>query len=49
MALGRRHFWRIWALGTLMVVPMSVPLLNLLVPILGVAVFTHQFQRMAPA
>lgn len=48
-ALGRRHFWRIWALGILMVVPMSVPLLNLVVPILGVAVFTHQFHRMAPA
>ncbi len=30
-----------------MVVPMSVPLLNLLVPIVGVAVFTHQFHRMA--
>jgi uncharacterized protein involved in cysteine biosynthesis len=46
-ALARRHFWRIWMLGTAMVVPMSVPLLNLVVPILGVAVFTHQYHRMA--
>ena len=46
-ALGRRYSGRIWALGVLMVVPMSVPLLNLLVPIVGVAVFTHQFHRMA--
>ncbi len=46
-ALGRRYFWRIWVLGTAMVVPMSVPVLNLVVPIIGVAVFTHQFHRMA--
>jgi uncharacterized protein involved in cysteine biosynthesis len=46
-ALGRKYFWRIWVLGTAMVVPMSVPVLNLVVPILGVAVFTHQFHRMA--
>lgn len=45
--LGRRHFWRIWATGTAMAVPLSVPVLNLVVPIIGVAVFTHQFQRLA--
>ena len=31
-----------------MAVPLSVPVLNLVVPILGVAVFTHQFHRLAP-
>jgi CysZ protein len=46
--LGRRHFWRIWLIGITMAVPLTVPLVNLLVPILGVAVFTHQFQRLAP-
>jgi uncharacterized protein involved in cysteine biosynthesis len=46
-ALRRRHFWRLWAAGTAMAVPLSVPLLNLLVPIVGVAVFTHQFHRLA--
>jgi CysZ protein len=47
--LGRRHFWRIWATGTAMAIPLSVPVLNLVVPILGVAVFTHQFHRLARA
>ena len=46
-ALRRRHFWRIWIAGTAMAVPLSVPILNLVVPILGVAVFTHQFHRLA--
>lgn len=44
--LGRRHFWRIWATGTAMAIPLSVPVLNLVVPILGVAVFTHQYHRL---
>ena len=46
-ALGRRHLGRVWLAGTAMAVPLSVPVLNLVVPILGVAVFTHQFHRMA--
>jgi CysZ protein len=45
--LGRRRLGRIWLLGTAMAVPMSVPVVNLVVPVLGVAVFTHQFHRMA--
>ena len=45
--LGRRHLGRIWLAGTAMAVPLSVPVVNLVVPILGVAVFTHQFHRMA--
>ena len=32
-----------------MAVPLTVPLINLVVPILGVAVFTHQFHRLARA
>ncbi|TPE51489.1 EI24 domain-containing protein [Amaricoccus solimangrovi] len=44
--LGKRHFWRIWVAGMLMAAPLTVPLLNLLVPIFGVAVFTHQFHRL---
>jgi uncharacterized protein involved in cysteine biosynthesis len=46
-ALARRHLGRVWLAGTAMAVPLSVPVLNLLVPILGVAVFTHQFHRLA--
>jgi CysZ protein len=47
--LGRRHAGRIWVAGTAMAVPLSVPVLNLLVPVVGVAVFTHQFHRLARA
>ncbi|MCB1369345.1 MAG: EI24 domain-containing protein [Rhodobacteraceae bacterium] len=47
--LRRANAGRIWLAGTAMAVPLSVPVLNLLVPILGVAVFTHQFHRLAPA
>ncbi len=46
--LRRRHGFRIWLTGTLMVVPLTIPVVNVLVPVLGVAVFTHQFQRLAP-
>lgn len=45
--MGKRHFWRIWLAGILMAVPLTVPVLNLLVPIFGVAVFTHQFHRLS--
>jgi len=47
-ALWRRHFWRVWVAGTAIAVPLSVPILSLVVPMLGVAVFVHQFQRVAP-
>ncbi len=39
--LRRRHWLRIWLAGVLMAVPLSVPLLNLFIPILGAATFTH--------
>jgi len=42
--LRRRHFATIWAAGILMAIPLSVPLLNLVIPILGAATFTHLFQ-----
>ena len=41
--LRRRHMTTIWAAGVLMAVPLSIPLLNLLIPILGAATFTHLF------
>nr|WP_216859508.1 EI24 domain-containing protein [Sulfitobacter aestuariivivens] len=47
--LRRRHFATIWAAGILMAVPLSVPLINLLVPILGAATFTHLYHLLAPA
>lgn len=50
--LRRRHLPTIWAAGVLMAMPLSVPLLNLVIPILGAACFTHIFhglQRRPPA
>ena len=37
---------QIWLAGVLMAVPLSVPLVNLVVPVLGVATFTHLFHRL---
>lgn len=42
-ALRKRHIGTIWAAGVLMAIPLSVPLLNLVIPILGAATFTHIF------
>ncbi len=37
----------IWFAGCLMVVPLSIPLINLIVPVLGAATFTHLYHRLA--
>ena len=44
--LRKRHVGVIWLAGTLMAVPLSVPLLNLVIPILGAATFTHIFHAL---
>lgn len=44
--LRREHFATIWIAGTLMAIPLSVPLVNLLIPILGAATFTHLFHKL---
>ena len=41
--LRRKHALTLWLAGILMAIPLSVPILNLLVPILGAAVFTHLY------
>jgi len=46
-AMRRRHRGQIWLAGCLMAVPLSVPLLNLVVPVLGAAMFTHTYHRLA--
>ncbi|UWQ10488.1 EI24 domain-containing protein [Aliiroseovarius crassostreae] len=46
-ALRKRHNTQIWIAGILMAVPLSIPLVNLLIPILGAATFTHMFQRLS--
>jgi uncharacterized protein involved in cysteine biosynthesis len=45
-ALRRRHAAEIWLAGTLMAAPLSVPVVNLLIPVLGAATFTHLFHRL---
>ena len=44
--IRKRHFVTIWLAGILMVVPLTIPLVNLLVPIIGAATFTHLFHRL---
>jgi uncharacterized protein involved in cysteine biosynthesis len=39
----KENFGVIWLAGCLMAVPLTVPLLNLFIPILGAATFTHLF------
>ncbi|MCC6306050.1 MAG: EI24 domain-containing protein [Rhodobacteraceae bacterium] len=48
-ALRARHPVRIWVAGVLMAMPLSVPLVNLVIPVLGAATFTHLFHRLAAA
>ena len=44
--LRSRHTGTIWLAGTLMAIPLSVPLVNLLIPILGAATFTHVYHML---
>ncbi|NOR61113.1 MAG: hypothetical protein GQ535_01295 [Rhodobacteraceae bacterium] len=44
--LRKAHRWEIWFAGILMAVPLSIPIVNILVPLLGVATFTHVFHRL---
>ena len=47
--LRSRYFWRTWLAGVLMVIPLTIPIMNLLIPVLGVATVTHQFHRLRGA
>ncbi|WP_153010516.1 EI24 domain-containing protein [Falsirhodobacter sp. alg1] len=44
--LHRKHVAVIWVAGALMAAPLSVPLVNLVIPVLGVATFTHIYHRL---
>lgn len=44
--LRARHGGTIWLAGILMALPLSIPILNLLIPILGAATFTHIFHAL---
>lgn len=45
-AMRRRNGIRLWIAGILMAAPLTIPVLSLLVPVLGVATFTHLFHRL---
>ena len=44
--LRRRHMITIWIAGVLMALPLTVPLVNLLIPILGAATTSHLFHKL---
>jgi uncharacterized protein involved in cysteine biosynthesis len=46
-AFRRRYGWVLFAAGVLMVVPLTIPVVNLLVPVLGAAVFTHLYHMLS--
>jgi uncharacterized protein involved in cysteine biosynthesis len=48
-AFRRRYRPKIFLAGILMAVPLTIPVLNLLVPIVGVATFTHLYHRLTGA
>jgi uncharacterized protein involved in cysteine biosynthesis len=48
---GARAFWKrhrgtLWLAGVLMAIPLTVPVLNLAIPILGAATFTQLYHRL---
>lgn len=45
--LRKRHQGTIWFAGCLMAVPLSFPLVNLVVPVLGAATFTHLYHSLS--
>lgn len=47
--LRRAHSGTIWLAGTLMAIPLSIPLINLLIPIIGAATFTHLYHKVTAA
>ena len=45
--LRKEHQGKIWFAGCLMAVPLSFPLINLVIPILGAATFTHLYHAIS--
>lgn len=46
-AMRKQHQGTIWLAGCLMAVPLSFPLINLVIPILGAATFTHLYHALS--
>lgn len=47
-AFRRRNRLAIWTLGVAIAIPLTVPILNLLVPVIAAAAFTHLYHRVGP-
>uniref|UniRef100_UPI004047182F EI24 domain-containing protein n=1 Tax=Yoonia sp. TaxID=2212373 RepID=UPI004047182F len=45
--LRKKHSGKVWIAGCLMALPLSIPVVNLVIPILGAATFTHLFHRLS--
>lgn len=45
-ALRSKHIGQIWFAGVLMALPLTIPILNLIIPVLGAATFTHLYHRL---
>ncbi len=48
-SLRQKHFLAIWMAGALIAIPLSIPLLNVLAPVIGVAAFVHLYHRKSRA
>lgn len=46
VALRKKHQGAVWMAGILMALPLTIPIMNLLVPVIGAATFTHMFHRL---
>lgn len=46
IALGKKYRITVWMAGCLMALPLSLPVVNLVIPVLGAATFTHLFHRL---
>jgi uncharacterized protein involved in cysteine biosynthesis len=46
-AMAKQHQGTIWAAGCLMALPLTIPLVNLIIPILGAATFTHLYHALS--
>ena len=46
-ALRARHGGKVWLAGTLVAIPLTIPLVNLIIPLLGAATFTHMYHRVS--
>lgn len=44
----RRSICQVWAMGTILAVPLTLPVVNLAVPVLAAAAFTHLARRLPP-